>query len=388
MKKRRRSFAVIGFLLAVPVALAVGFAALQAGRPVRVAGEKVARGAVEALATSVSAGTVRSIRASDLACEVPGIVAEVYASEGKAVRAGAPILRVSLRDLEASLQVALADWESVRRQVESAKARQRSTTRSRDRAASLVKSGAIPTERLDEAQDALDLADCEAALSESLAAKAAAGVRALEVQIDRGILRAPFEGVVTSMTVEPGESISPSRPVARLEDLSVLEVRAPIDEVDVPSVRIGAPVRISIDAFPGKSWSGKVSVLDPVVDMTKETSRTAEVRVRLENAGSGLRVGMSAQIEILVERRAGVLCIQSSLVREGAGSERPYVFVARNGRAEKRSFERGLSNWRVTEAFSGLSEGEVVVSPAGGQGDIVLQDGARIRLEGTPEGAP
>lgn len=378
-RRRRRGIPVLAFLLALPLLFAGLFWQLERRKPIPVRVVEVTRGRVEEIVSSVSAGTIRSARGADLAPEVPGIVSKVLRAEGDRIREGDPILSVALTEVEASLKVARTEQDTFGRRLDAERTKAAAARRTRDRMEALVKTGAAPSERLEDAKDALDLASADVRLAEAAAAEAAARAEALEVQIARGTIKAPFDGTITWLSVEPGEAIAPMKPVARLEDLTRLEVRAPVDEVDLPRVAAGLPVRIGIDALGEEPLPGRVRSIAPVLTTTHENNRTAEVRVDFETPPPSLRAGMSAQIEI-VRGSTETLWIPSQVVREDRDGGDPYVFVAADGRAVRRIFQRGVSNWKKTQISSGLLERDRVVVPADGHGEILLRDGARIRI--------
>jgi HlyD family secretion protein len=135
-------------------------------------------------------------------------------------------------------------------------------------------------------------------------------------------------------------------------------VAAPIDELDVARVKLGAEVRLRVDPRPGVVFSGRVSKLAAYVLDVAEQNRTAEVEVEFAPGQdlSGVLPGSSADVEIIVSRREGVLRVPTSAVGEGS-----QVLVLENHKLVARSVQTGLSNWQFTEVVAGLSPGEEVV---------------------------
>jgi HlyD family secretion protein len=190
---------------------------------------------------------------------------------------------------------------------------------------------------------------------------------------DRTLLRAPFPGVVAEVNGELGEFITPSPPgiptppAVDLIDDSCLYISAPIDEVDAPGIRVGMPVCVALDAFPGRRCSGRVRRIAPYVLDREKQSRTVEVEVDLAVAEEleGLLAGYSADVEIVREQRDGVLRVPSAALLEG---DRVLVYGEGDARLESRTVEAGLSNWEYTEVRSGLAAGERVVTSVGREG--------------------
>jgi HlyD family secretion protein len=152
--------------------------------------------------------------------------------------------------------------------------------------------------------------------------------------------------------------VVPGQPVAEFMSLDSLYVSAPIDERDVGRVAVGQPVRVTVDAHPGRTWEARVSRLASVVDVTREQNRTVEVEVDVTPRPGDplLRPGLTADVEIVLERSAAVLRVPSAAVMEGRR-----VLTVERGRAVERAVTIGLKSWEWTEVRSGLVEGETVV---------------------------
>jgi HlyD family secretion protein len=178
------------------------------------------------------------------------------------------------------------------------------------------------------------------------------------------VLRAPFAGVVAEVSAELGEWITPSPPglpippVVEILDNESIYVSAPLDEVDVGRVRAGPPVRITLDAYPGRSFDGRVARVAPYVLDLEEQNRTFEIEVEFDDQefASTLLPGTSADVEVILESVQGVLRVPSYALIEGGR-----VLVLREGLLESVEVETGLQNWQFTEIRGGLEAGELVV---------------------------
>jgi HlyD family secretion protein len=153
-------------------------------------------------------------------------------------------------------------------------------------------------------------------------------------------------------------------------------VTAPIDEVDAMPVRVDQPARITLDAFRGQTFQGKITRIAPYVMEAEKQARTVDVDVRFENFPKDvpLLVGYSADIEIVLDQRNNVLRVPTEAI-----IEKHFVYVLdKDGTVHKRDFTPGLANWTQTEITSGLSAGEqVVLTPD----RVGLKDGVTARIE-------
>ena len=336
-----------------------------APEPVEVRVAMVDRGTVEETVANTRAGTVRARLRARLSPQTGGLVVRLPFREGARVEEGDLLLELDSRVQRAQLEVA-------RREVETALRRAEDACLAADLAASelvrleeLAEAGVASDQQLDRARTEHERtrAACEA--SRAAVEQARAAVHAARVQVELCTLRAPFAGVVAELSTEIGEWITPSPPGVPLPpviDLLAPEslfVSAPIDEVDSERVRVGQEVRITVDSRPGEHFTGGVVRVAPYVEDVLEQNRTVEVEVEFAEPGrwEGLLPGTSADVEIVLERREGVLRVPAAAVAEGGK-----VLVLEDGRLAERTVRTGLSNWEYMEVLEGLAEGERVVT--------------------------
>ncbi|MEJ2175919.1 MAG: efflux RND transporter periplasmic adaptor subunit, partial [bacterium] len=165
-------------------------------------------------------------------------------------------------------------------------------------------------------------------------------------------------------------------PAVDLIDDSCLYVSAPIDEVDGAKLKVGMPARITLDAYRGQHFAGHVRRIAPYVLAIEKQARTVEVEVEFDRPGETRRllVGYSADVEIIVEGRDGVLRIPTRALLPGNRVLR----LGADDRLEARAIEPGLSNWEYTEIKAGLARGDRIVTSLERAG---VQDGAHVVVE-------
>jgi HlyD family secretion protein len=155
-------------------------------------------------------------------------------------------------------------------------------------------------------------------------------------------------------------------------------VSAPLDEVDAARVRVGLPVRITLDAFRGRSFAGTLTYVASFVETREEQNRTLAVEaVFTEDAlPANLLAGLSADVEVVLDSRGDVLRVPTYALLEG-----DRVLVARDGKLRSQEVKTGLRNWEFTEIESGLEAGDqVVVSLDRPE----VKAGARAAVSGEP----
>ena len=182
----------------------------------------------------------------------------------------------------------------------------------------------------------------------------------------KSMFYAPFAGVVAEINGELGEFVTPSPvgiptpPTVDLIDASCLYISAPIDEVDAPRVKTGLPARISLDAFPGQTFPGHVRRVAPYVLDVEKQARTVEIEAEFdEPEKAGLLAGYSADVEVVLEERADVLRVPTSVILP---EKKVYVFDPATRKLSLRAVQEGIANWEYTEIVGGLSAGDRVVS--------------------------
>lgn len=332
--------------------------------PVPVTVFRVEKGRVEETVVNSRAGTVKAGRRATLSAELGGRVAAIPVKKGKAVRAGEVLLRIADGDYRA--QLALQESALV-----SAKAAEREACQSAAQAArdltrneSLAKDLIVSEDILDKLRTARDNAASSCDAARARVVQAGAAIEVARVTLEKTVLRAPFDGVIADVTTELGEWITPSPPglpippVLEILDVSSLYVSAPLDEVDAGKVTAGLPARITLDAYPGRAFGGKVTRVAPFVLDVKEQNRTFEAEASFDDAAFavGLKPGLSADVTVILRGKEGVLRIPGTSLLEGSR-----VLLLREGRLVRAEVKTGLKNWDFVEIVSGLSEGDPVV---------------------------
>lgn len=201
-----------------------------------------------------------------------------------------------------------------------------------------------------------------------------------------------------SMALAMGSARGGADPLVYLVDDSRLYVKAEVDETDVFRVHVGQTVKVTLGGNDRVTLRARVIEISPAVSTEENESRTAEVHAELElpappaespATGAGtveprtpgqegraqrILVGMSADLEILVDRKEDALRLPATAILE-RGDEK-YVFVVRSGKLHRQTVSVGLGNWDMSEITAGLEAGEQVVLPT----DLgVLSEGREVR---------
>ncbi|HQT26416.1 MAG TPA: efflux RND transporter periplasmic adaptor subunit, partial [Burkholderiales bacterium] len=295
-----------------------------------------------------------------------GLIYRLKVKESERVKKGQVLIELWNKDLLAQKQIAMEQLASSRDHMNEVCPLAGSAESDLKRKMKLWKRGFISAEGLENAraEAGSKRASCDAAKADIKAAKAR--IDLAEAGIEKSTIVAPFDGVVAKVSGELGEFTTPSPPgiptppAIDLIDDSCLYVTAPIDEVDAPSIRLGMPTRITLDAFPGKHFAGRVSRIAPYVLDIEKQARTVDIDVDFvdKQDEKPLLAGYSADAEVILASHENTLRIPTRALLE-----KNRVLVLKEGRLEERKVKTGLSNWEYTEVLGGLEAGdEVVVS--------------------------
>jgi len=351
-------------------------------QPIAVALVAVERGPVAATVANTRAGTVDACRRAGLAPALGGQISSLPVKDGDRVEAGDLLLELWNDDVTAELTLAERDARAARSRAREACVVADVARRDSERLTSLRADRLASEEAADQARGRAESTAAACAAAEDAARVADARIDVAKARLERTQLRAPFAGVIAEINGELGEFVTPSPvgiptpPTVDLIDASCLYVSAPIDEVDAPRVRTGLPARISLDAFPDRAFPGHVRRVAPYVLDVERQARTVEIEAEFENPEkTGLLAGYSADVEVVLDERADVLRVPTSVILP---DDTVFVFDETTGTIESRAIETGISNWEFTEIVSGLSAGDRVVSSIDREGVV---DGAAV----TPE---
>lgn len=350
-------------------------------------------------------GTIQYVSKVDISSEIPGLLSSVYVDEGDVVKKGQLIAVVDQTLLKTRLNQARAVEEMAeinRRKTEyeirktgfRVRAAEVAMKKQADRLASqqkLFKIGALTQSELDEATVTYERAQAEyqEALAdyESLQAKSKAGrreagarlekaradAREIEARLRKCRITSPISGIVAVKRKWSGEYVGGGDAViVTVIETGNVYAEVDVNERDVRLLRGGEDAVVVADAYPGRRFPGKVSLISPVVNLT---SRTLKVRIKVHNEGLFLKPGMFARATIFVSRFKDTVAVpRGALLKTGDG--RPAVFVVLGGVAFLRSVEIGLQKEKLAVIRKGIKPGELVVV----EGHKMLRDLSPVRV--------
>jgi HlyD family secretion protein len=354
-------------LIAVAVLAAAAALVWWLGRPkpIAVVLTEVGRGTVEATVSNTRAGTVEACQRTKLSTIAGGRIEVMAVKEGDRVRKGQLLMQLWNEDQQAERRLAQAAVETARKRVVEACTVADNAVREAERRHDLFKQGFISESAYDAARVEADARSAACTTARTDVAQAQARVDLTRVVQGRTVLIAPFDGTVAKIVGEVGEYSTPSPPgvatppAIDLIDDSCLYIEAPMDEVDAPKIRVGQPVRITLDALPKRSFPGKVRRIAPYVSAVEKQARTVDIEATFDDPASAgrLLVGYSADVEVILEVRPDTLRVPTAALLEGGR-----VLLLEQGKLAERRVKTGLANWEYTEIVDGLAAGDRIVT--------------------------
>lgn len=302
-----------------------------------------------------------------------GRIVSLYAGQGSAVRKGQKLADLESADIdqaEADYLKALADYENATR---TSAAEVKFAQANYDRTKMLYEKTITAGKNLQQAEHDLELAKASAASSVAGARVAVANARrhllilglkdsAIDSLASKSnlasvfSLNAPISGVVVERNATVGATVGSDASLFKIIDISSVWVDANVFEKDLGRVRRGQEVRVTVPAFPGVTFSGRVILISSVVN---PDTRGVQVRTEVSNADGRLKPDMFANVEIITDVRRAAISLPQSAVLDDGGKK--IVFVQTDKGYEKHIVTTGIENGDRIEILDGLSAGDHVV---------------------------
>lgn len=292
----------------------------------------------------ITFGSLRSDESVMIRPEIAGRLATLHFREGQSVEAGT--LLVSLDDAIARAELAQA------------RANLNLAESNFQRAQMLFKRGASNAQALDEASAQQQAARATLALSQA--------------RLDKTRIRAPHAGVLGLRHVSPGDYLSEGQDIVNLEVLDPLKVEFRIPQKAVSQIRLGQPIEVGLDAYPGERFVGEIFAINPRLD---EAGRSQAIRAHIDNADGRLNPGQFVKVTVILAERPEALVIPEEAVMPVG--ERLLVNLVVGDKVELREVKLGKRFAGKVEVREGLSGGEVLIS-AGWQ---KVREGLQVRTK-------
>jgi HlyD family secretion protein len=342
------------------------------------------------LTRTVSApGQIEPKTKVEISAQVSARIIALPFRENQQVKQGEEVLRLDGRDLQAALDSARANHRSQLAQLDRAKAEFARLSSELGRARELFASNDIPRAQLEQAEMEYARGEANLRSAQFAVAIAEANIQRAEKDLSNTIVTAPFDGVITRLNAEVGELVvvgtlnNPASVIMEIADLSVMILKARVDEANVARVREGQRAKVYVNAFPDVPLEGRVDRVGLKRQVDRDGTAYFETEILLEKPDHMLlRSGMTANADIAVETFESVVKVPSQAVQDRNIDDLPrdlierspfvdrnkrfvrVVFVFENGKVLARPVDVGASDLTHTIIRAGLEEGaRIVVGP-------------------------
>ena len=349
MRKIRNIFIILVLISAVAAYFYLNY---QSSKEVRV---KIAEAASRDLTQTISyAGSINAAQYVQIGSKIAGRVSAVLFNELDEVQRGQVLIKLEDAEIKAQLK-------QVQEALNQAKINLVNIEKNLERVKELTKKGFASTEQFDSAQQAYDVGKVVIRQNQ-------ANYAFMQAQLEQTSIKAPISGTIVSKHVRIGEivagplgggSFSVPTPMAEIANLTDLEVLADIDEVDISKVFVGQEAVITVDAYPEKTFKGLVREIASVTMSRRDVGITYRVKVHITNPEKILKLGMTANLDFLLENREQILTVPKSAVL--VQGDKQFVFKVRNQKVFKGVVETGMEGEEFIEITSGLQPGEYVI---------------------------
>jgi membrane fusion protein (multidrug efflux system) len=353
----------------------------QSAAKAQVVGQASVAPALEFLATDIAlvktgdlrqtlalSGALRAVNQVQLKARVGGDVRDVLVREGEAVKAGQVLVRMDDTEYRARLAQA-------RGSLLAAQGQREISVKARDNNQALLAQGFI-------SKNASEITQSQFAIAQANVDTARGALDVAQKSVDDTVIRAPFAGLISSRTVQPGEKISVDHRLLDIVDLQTMELEASVPTSDIQNIVLGQEVMLSIEGLE-EQIPGRVARINPA---TQSGSRSILVYISVANPQNRLRVGMFADARLTLAKRSAVLSVPQSAVQEQTGAAS--VYAIENGVLQQKPVTLGIrGNDGVVDAVeitAGLSAGQQVIRNNLGN----LRSGTRVKMAAGQPPAP
>jgi len=388
----RRSYPILLPLLAALTVWGLYKALAPAKPQVSYLTEKVRRGDI--IQTVVTTGEVASAQLVDVGAQVSGQIERLLVVTGQKVSQGELIAEIDSTSQRNELATSQARLESYEAQLLARRTALKTAQAKYDRELKLKQRDATVEENLDNAEQALASAQAALAETESLIIQARIAVDTAETNLGYTRITSPLAGTVVSVPVEEGQTVNASQQaptLAKIADLSRMEIKMQISEGDVTKLRPGLRVSYTILSEPDRVFTGVLDSVDPGLTALSDGGYTGSTaagtavyyygKLKADNADGTLRIGMTTQNTIIIDEARDALMVPSIAVNP-TGLDTAVVRVLEKKLPADRTISTGLSDNMNTQVLSGLAEGEEVVAAQMSAAEV--ESAATVRMRGGP----
>jgi RND family efflux transporter MFP subunit len=321
-------------------------------------------------------GTLAAKFGADVRSEYTGIVTDVYVTEWVKVKKGDPLAKLDTREIEVALQRVLAGVEVAKANLLQLEVGENRANREFERAVKLKEEGLITQQALDDARTERLAAAARIEAGKAQIRLAQEEVTQVQTRLAKTLLRSPMDGMVSLRNVNVGDFVGEmgAKSMFRIVDNRILDLTVTVPSGEMAALRPGQLITFSTDALPGKTFSGKVMFINPIVN---EADRSLKVVGEVDNKNEQLKSGLFVTGRIKTGERRGVLKVpRAALLTWDVPGKKADLFVVQEDTARRRTVGTGALAGDRVEVTNGVEAGELVVT----RGGFNVKDGDKVNV--------
>lgn len=321
--------------------------------------------------TVLAAGVIEAASLVSVGAQVGGQIQSLPVELGQVMKAGDLVAQIDPEDQQTDLLRSQAALAQIEAQIVAQQANIREAELTLERKRALTDKRLTATQELEAAEAMLAVARANLTANEASKTQSELSVQSARIALERTRISAPIDGTVVAKVVREGQTLNANQSsptVIKLAKLDTMVVKAEISEADVVNVQPGQPATFTLSGAPDRRFRATLRAIEPappsIADADEvDTSKAIYYYALLDvpNPDGILRIGMTAEVTIVLDEMRDVLTIPTSAIstdREGLRS----VKVLGGGAAETRKVQIGLSTASLTAVVEGLAEGERVLT--------------------------
>lgn len=347
--------------------------------PMTVEVGKPAKGDITAQLTVV--GNLIGAQTVDVVPRTAGRLVSMNVKLGDRVARGQLLAKIEDQEINEQVKQAEASFEVAQATIRQREADLKFAQVNLERSQNLFQRQLLPRQSLDDAEARQAAAAAQLDLARAQFQQAQARLEELRIAKGNTNIVSPVNGFVGKRNMDPGAWASQQAPVASVVDISSVRLVANVVEKDLRLVNAGDPAAVSVDAFPGETFKGRIARVAPVLD---PATRTAEIEIEVPNADFRLKPGMYARMSVTIESRSGATLVPKAAVVDYDGARGVFTLSAEN-KAKFRPLEIGIEDAERVEVRNGLTGDDTLVTG----GAAALRENDTLIVAGQrPGGAP
>ncbi len=362
---------ILGALAAIG---GIGWYFFGSGEEVTFRTAEVQRGRIEV--TVLAAGAIEAKQLVSVGARVSGQVEKLAVTLGQDVQAGDVIAQIDAQEQENDLLKAKAALAQIAAQITAKSSGLRKAEAALARQTQLSASELVSKEALENAAAEVDVLKADLAALAAQKASAEVTVAQSQLSLERATVTAPISGTVVAIVVEEGQTLSAAQnapTIVKIANLDTMIVKAEISEADVVRVRAGQAASFTILGQPEARFDAVVRDVEPAPSELAEGDTISADKaiyynglLEVANLDRTLRIGMTAQVSIVLEAADDALSVPVGAVSDGPDGKSVQVMVG--AQPEARAVETGLNDKVQVQIVKGVSEGDLVVIGTGSGG--------------------